>query len=103
MNVQILIDSVVRCAIGDDPVRTARRCGCGMINVTTLGGFGGEGWVFDDATGALIGYAQDSDAPETQCNTFGHVGSVAFECPDADTEIGFLCGEQPEEPIPPCE
>jgi hypothetical protein len=91
-----------RCG-GDHGLHRSEGCGRTMIEeVTGLGVIGT--WVFDQATGALIGVSEASDVTSFPCRSYGTRAGAELDCPEA--ERCRVCGEAERdrgETTPPCE
>jgi hypothetical protein len=76
--------------------------GCGMIAIANEGTFAGRDFVYDAATGALIGTSSYSDEPSIRpCVIASSVAGLGFDC-DAATRCE-LCGNDFFPLVPNCE
>jgi len=57
--------------------------GCGMVSVRRFGSYGGTQWVFDEQSGAVIGFYGFSGDIQNECGTYNTVGGEPFYCPSA--------------------
>jgi hypothetical protein len=75
--------------------------GCGSIVIEGVGAIGGSTWVYDEATGELVGFAQFTDTEFWPCSTSQVIAGREFECETATR--CHLCGPNLNQTIPPCE
>jgi hypothetical protein len=69
-----------------------QRSGCGLVELVISGGFFAESWVFDAATGALVGSELGGDGAAPPCRSVTMRGGRSFSCSDTITECQ-LCGD----------
>lgn len=65
--------------------------GCGMVSIQSNGGFTGGAWVFDAASGALVGATDWSDTTRAPCRTYDTIAGREFAC--AEALVCPLCSE----------
>ena len=64
-------------------------------------GYFGQGWVFDQASGALVGAYAFTDVNSGPCQTYEWVAGREFDC-EAATDC-HLCGPRISSTRPDCE
>lgn len=76
--------------------------GCGKVAVQRFGFVGSE-LVFDEATGALLGFLTYDDVPHAPCQTYNTVAGEQFDCPSAT--VCELCASEASasSTVPACE
>jgi hypothetical protein len=66
---------------------------CGSISLLTGGGLGGGSYVFDAASGALVGATWSADTPRPPCGTFATIAGRDFESCTEPALSCILCGD----------
>jgi hypothetical protein len=78
--------------------------GCGKASVRHTSTLLRDELVFDERTGALLGYSANSDAPEAPCDTSALVAGDGFDCASVTTcDLCPGASDFPSSNLPACE